>query len=87
MSEAWNINGLLTPNPVPSVFYYLRRYFDRETVLIYLAQTWFKIFVPHHLKKNRFLRFFYELMAVPILPLLLVQFSLSWKISSKMLER
>lgn len=86
MVEAWNLQGLLSPNPVPSVLYYLRMYFRAENILIYLIQTWFKILVPHSIKNNRIRRFKYELLAIPLLPLLLIQVFLSWRISSQMLN-
>lgn len=69
---------LLAPRPVPSVLYYVRKYFGDKQAIFYILQNVPFSFIPYKFKKSRLLKLL-SLCFIPVLlPLILWTAGRSW---------
>lgn len=73
---------LFAPRPVPSVLYYIRKYFGDRQAILYIIQNVPFSYIPYKYKKSKILKVFCLLLLPAILPLVLWTTISSWKYST-----
>ncbi len=84
--DAFRPKSIWSPRPVPSVFYFYRKYHGTQQALRTLMQQILPSLVPYKFKNNRLLLFVGSIIALLLLPLFAIQVVRSWRISSGMLR-
>lgn len=75
------------PRPIPSVLYYFRNYYSKESVYIYLIKTVPLSLIPYRFKNNtKFLALGF-LVTIVLFPLVFFQILKSWRLSSEKLRK
>ncbi|MDQ3020522.1 MAG: glycosyltransferase family 2 protein [Bacteroidota bacterium] len=85
--DAFRPKNFFAPRPIPSVLYLYRKYFPADYVSNALMLGMLPSLIPYKWKGKRFLYPFGALLAIFILPVMLLQLSISWSRSSKMLNQ
>ena len=84
--DAFRPTSFLEPRPIPSVLYYARKNFGNYNTLIYLLIN-LPLSLSKYSKKTNYIFMFISLITfVVTFPLVLLQTSISWRISSKILS-
>lgn len=84
--DAFRPKSLMAPRPVPSVLYFIRRYFGNMDAILATCILVPPSVVPYRLKANRMLRGAAYLGALLLAPLLLLQAMRSWREASRKLS-
>jgi glycosyltransferase involved in cell wall biosynthesis len=84
--DAFRPTKLFSPRPIPSVFYLSRRYFGNYSSLLMLIVNVPMSIIPYKYKGNTILITLSMFAILLILPFLLIQVLISWKISSRMIS-
>lgn len=85
--DALRPQKLLAPRPVPSVLYYIRRYFGDRQAILYILQNVPFSFIPYRFKKSKLLKFA-SLGIIPVLiPLILWTTNQSWREATQKLRQ
>ncbi len=85
--DAWRPTSLLSPRPIPSVLYLIRKYFDRNEAFLYLLRNIPQSYIPYKFKENKVLMWL-VFLAFPIwLPISLISVLKSWNLSSQKLKQ
>jgi hypothetical protein len=85
--DALRPKNLFAPRPVPSVLYYIRKYFGKKQAIIYLLQNVPFSFIPYKFKKFKILKLI-SLIVIPILlPLVFLTTGRSWHEATKKLRQ
>jgi GT2 family glycosyltransferase len=76
--DALRPKNLLAPRPVPSVLYFIRKYFGNKQAILFVIQNVLFSFIPYKFKKSKLLKYL-SLSLVPILlPIILWTTGRSW---------
>lgn len=84
--DGWRPKKLFGPRPVPSVLYLSRKYFGDSITKFLLVKEILPSLIPYKYKNNKLYILVLFFIFPILLPLLIVQISLSWKKSSSMLN-
>lgn len=84
--DAFRPKKFFSPRPLPSVLYLYRKYFPFEYVKNAVISGMLPSLVPYKWKGKKYLYPISAVLSVFILPVLLIQLSVSWKKSTEMLE-
>ncbi len=85
--DAWRPTSIIAPRPIPSVLYFLRKYFGKDEVIFYLIKNIPQSFVPYKFKGNKIALFIVFLILPIWFPIALYTVLKSWKIATvKLLE-
>jgi glycosyltransferase involved in cell wall biosynthesis len=85
--DALRPKNLLAPRPVPSVIYYIRKYFGDKQAILYIIQNVPFSFIPYKFKKSKLLKIL-SINIIPFtLPLILWTTWCSWRESTKKLRQ
>lgn len=84
--DALRPNKLFAPRPIPSVLYFIRKYFGNSNAFFYIIQNVLFSFIPYRFKKSRILKSIYLVIFPLILPLVIITSFKSWKESSEKLK-
>jgi glycosyltransferase involved in cell wall biosynthesis len=84
--DAFRPKKIYKPRPIPSVLYYIRKYFGNNAAKWALVQNIPPSIVPYRFKGKKITYIFGPLLSFALLPVLLYQVSISWNKSSKMLR-
>ena len=85
--DAFHSNHFFTYRPVPSVFYYWRKYWGNQSALLACC---FKIpfsLILYKYKGNHLVSFASLLIFIILFPIIIIQIIMSWVIATKMLKR
>ena len=84
--DGFYTKNIFSPRPVPSVFYYWRKYWgNRSAVYSSLITIPFSL-TPYKLKGQKKGYIYSSALFILFFPIILFQVIFSWKISSKMLK-
>lgn len=85
--DALRPQKLLAPRPIPSVLYYIRKYYGNTNAVLYIIQNVPFSFIPYSLKKSKTLKII-SLTLLPLaLPLIIWVVCRSWSASSAKLRQ
>ena len=84
--DAFKPKNLFSPRPVPSVFYFVRKYFGNENAIFLALQNIPFSFIPYRFKGNRFYKLISIVILPFIIPVMLFDGFRSWYLSSKKLK-
>jgi GT2 family glycosyltransferase len=84
--DAFRPKKIFAPRPLPSVLYLYRKYFPRDFVTNALIIGMLPSLIPYRWKSKKFLYPLSALAVISILPLLLIQISISYSRATKMLS-
>ena len=85
--DGWRPKKLFSPRPIPSVLYLSRFYFGNKASMYSIIINTLPSVVPIKYKSNRLLKMLTFLMFPILIPLILIQVSISWHLSSKKLSQ
>lgn len=85
--DAWRPKSFFGPRPVPSVLYLARKYFGTKATLYYIFHSILPSLVPYKFKKSKALKLMSFLLLPFLLPLVVYQVSISWKLASVKLKK
>ena len=84
--DAFRPKKFFSPRPLPSVLYLYRKYFPKDYVTNALLIGMLPSLIPYKWKGKKFLYPLGSLLAIFILPVLILQLSISWRRSTLMLN-
>lgn len=77
----------LGPRPIPSVLYFFRKYFGKKRTSFALLRTVPPSIMPYRFKKNKKMMILGVFISFLILPLIILQVCISWKLASNKLKK
>lgn len=80
--DAFRTKKWFAPRPIPSVLYFFRKYFGNNAAKYALMRTVPMSIMPYQFKKNKAMLIIGALVSILILPIVIVQVSKSWRMSS-----
>jgi glycosyltransferase involved in cell wall biosynthesis len=83
----WRSKSLLSPRPIPSVLYFIRKYFGNENSVIFIINNVIPSFVPYKYKGSKMAIIPLIFIVIFLFPLFLYPVFLSWKKSTLMLSK
>jgi|SRR5690554_1173858 len=84
--DAFRPKNILSPRPIPSVLYLLRKYFGRDRALLVLFKTIPPSVIPYKYKKNKKMLVVGVFISVFLFPFVLLQVGISWRLASVKLK-
>ena len=78
--------NFFAPRPVPSVLYYIRKYFGNNEAILYLIKNIPSSIVPYRYRKSKILKIISVMLFLIISPLILYSVVRSWKLSNSKLR-
>jgi glycosyltransferase involved in cell wall biosynthesis len=84
--DSFRTTNLLAPRPLPSVLYFIRKYFGKKNTFYFLLSGILNSLTPYRFKRSKFLTTVSIFFIIPILPLIIFQIIKSWKLSTKFLN-
>lgn len=81
--DGWRPKKLFGPRPVPSVLYLTRTYFGNVLTRYYVFQSIMPSLVSYKFKKSRILKLVSFCLIPLVLPFVLVQVLISWRLSTR----
>ncbi|MBB6681140.1 glycosyltransferase family 2 protein [Aequorivita sp. 609] len=84
--DAFRPKNLLAPRPIPSVLYYFRKHFGRKRTVLALFKSVPLSIIPYRYKKNKKMLILGALISVFLLPFIIIQVIISWRLASKKLR-
>ena len=84
--DAFRPKNIFAPRPVPSVLYFLRRYFGKKRSLFALLKTVPPSIMPYRFKKNKSMMVLGSFISVVLFPVILIQVIRSWSLASKKIK-
>lgn len=85
--DAFRTKKWLAPRPIPSVLYLFRNYFGNKSAKYTLLKTVPLSIMPYQFKKNKVLLVLGVFVSVLILPVILLQVFMSWRLSGKKIKQ
>ena len=85
--DGWRPKKLFSPRPIPSVLYLSRLYFGKKASIYLILNNILPSIVPIKFKSNKTLKMLTFLMFPLLMPLILVQVCISWRLSGKKLKQ
>lgn len=85
--DGWRPKGLFSPRPIPSVLYLARRYYGAAASKNFIIKSILPSLVPIKYKSHRMLTLLTFLMLPLLLPLVIYQVILSWRLASKKIKQ
>ena len=84
--DAFRPKNIFAPRPVPSVLYFLRRYFGKKRSLFALLKTVPPSIMPYRFKKNKSMMVLGSFISIVLFPVILIQVIRSWSLASKKIK-
>ncbi|WP_271425141.1 glycosyltransferase [Aequorivita sinensis] len=84
--DAFRPKKLFAPRPIPSVLYFFRKYFGRKRAVLALFKGVPLSIIPYRYKKNKKMLILGALISVFLLPFIIIQVIISWRLASKKLR-
>ncbi len=84
--DAWRPRNLFAPRPIPSVLYFYRRYFGRKDALRTMLISLLPSLIPYKFKSKPYLVWIPLLMFPIVVPIVLLQALVSWKLADQKLK-
>jgi glycosyltransferase involved in cell wall biosynthesis len=85
--DALRTSKVFAPRPMPSVLYYIRKYFDTKSALFYIVQNVPYSFIPYQFKHSRVFKIAALLFFPAFLPLMIIVVAKSWREATKKLRQ
>lgn len=83
--DAFRPKKILSPRPIPSVNYYIRKYFGTENAILNLLISVPSSIMPYRFKRNRKLMLLGSILFLILIPFFIIPIIKSWKQSISML--
>lgn len=84
--DAFRPKNFFAPRPIPSVLYFYRKYFPFDYVINALIIGILPSLIPYKWKSKKYLMPLSVLTLILLLPVVLIQISISWRRASRMLK-
>lgn len=84
--DAFRPKNLFAPRPIPSVLYFYRKYFGKKRTQLAILRTVPQSIIPYRYKKNKKMLLLGALISVLLLPFVLLQVVISWRLATKKLK-
>jgi hypothetical protein len=81
--DSWRPTRFFAPRPMPSVLYFVRKYYGDAPAKYYLIQNLPTAFLFYQWKKHKVLKIIFFCAAPLIFPMILITGFRSWHISTK----
>ncbi|MCB0456968.1 MAG: glycosyltransferase family 2 protein [Flavobacteriaceae bacterium] len=85
--DAFRPKKWFSPRPIPSVLYLFRRYFGKKRTYLSLLKTVPPSIIPYRFKKNKKMMLLGIFISVFLLPLIVIQVLISWRMASKKIKQ
>lgn len=85
--DAFRPKKWFSPRPIPSVLYLFRRYFGQKRTYLSLLKTLPPSIIPYRFKKNKKMMLLGIFISVFLLPLIVIQVVISWRMASKKIKQ
>jgi len=85
--DAFRPTNWFAPRPIPSVLYYFRRYFGKRAAIIAVIKAVPLSVLPYRFKTNKMMMPLGLLLFLILLPLVILQVTISWRLSSKKIKQ
>lgn len=83
--DAFRPGRLFSPRPVPSVLYFVRKYFGASSARFFVLNSIVSSVVPYRYKNKALLKMISPVLFIPLTPVILLQVMKSWRLSSRKL--
>ena len=83
--DAFRPKKLFSPRPIPSVNYFIRKYFGNRNAILNLLINVPASIMPYRFKRNRMMMVFGSILFLLLLPILAIPLIISWNKSTQML--
>lgn len=83
--DSFRPTNFFAPRPVPSILYYVRKYFGPKQAVLLLMKSLPGMLLPYQYRNSKKMLPLSLLAAIVLFPLLAIQITLSWRQSTKML--
>jgi hypothetical protein len=78
---------LFSPRPIPSVLYFIRKYFGNDEAILYLIKNIPQSYVPYKYKGNKIITLLIFTLFPFWLPLAIISVTKSWKLATLKLKQ
>ncbi|MCG2430477.1 glycosyltransferase family 2 protein [Aequorivita xiaoshiensis] len=85
--DAFRPKKIFAPRPIPSVLYFFRKYFGRKRAVLALFKSVPLSIIPYRFKKNKKMLILGALISVILLPFIVIQVTISWRLAAKKLKQ
>lgn len=85
--DAFRPKGLFAPRPIPSVLYFVRKYFGNQSAIYLMLIAVPPSIVPYKYKGSKLLKIGSLLLLPFFMPIILFQIMYAWKLSTKKLRQ
>jgi glycosyltransferase involved in cell wall biosynthesis len=85
--DAFRPKGLFAPRPIPSVLYFVRKYFGNQSAIYLMLIAVPPSIVPYKYKGSKLLKIVSLLLLPFFIPIILFQIMYAWKLSTKKLTQ
>ena len=85
--DAFRPKNLLAPRPIPSVLYLFRKYYGKNRTLLAILRTVPQSIIPYRYKKNKKMMVLGLIISLFLLPFVVLQVYVSWRLASKKLNQ
>jgi glycosyltransferase involved in cell wall biosynthesis len=85
--DAWSPKSIFSPRPIPSVLYFIRKYWGNNAALREIVISVLPSIVPYKYKSNKVMLIIGSIIGLFSLPIIFVAIIRSWKIASQRLKQ
>ncbi len=85
--DAFRPKKWFSPRPIPSVLYLFRKYFGTKRTFFSLLKTVPPSVMPYKFKRNKKMMLIGSILSLFLLPLILIQVLISWRMASKKIKQ
>lgn len=85
--DALRPKSLFAPRPVPSVLYFIRKYYGNAEAIFYILKNIPQSYIPYKYKRRNIIRLIYSSLFPLFLPVAIFSVISSWKLASIKLKR
>jgi hypothetical protein len=84
--DSWRPRNFFAPRPLPSVLYYIRKYFGRKAAMYQILQSVFPSVVPYRYKASNAFLVVGSLVGLLLLPVITISVVRSWRLATQKLK-
>lgn len=84
--DAFRPKKLFSPRPIPSINYYIRKYFGIKNAIINMVLSIPSSIIPYRFKRNKKLLIFGTFLFIIVSPIFLIPIIISWQRSNKLIK-
>jgi glycosyltransferase involved in cell wall biosynthesis len=80
--DAWRPKNFFAPRPIPSVLYYIRKYFKNAAAFREIVISVFPSIIPYRFKRNKNMLILGLIIGIILSPILIISVLRSWRLAS-----